>query len=321
MILRLANENDSQKLIDFYRETDLTTPIQMQLQKQGSFFFQYQMQSNDYSTYILTDPTEQDKIKAMISILFRPGVIDHELQNIGYVTDLRISSERKVVLEWAHTLLPTLREAKKQRNCKYVFSVVAEAQHQAMNAFIRPRSVRRELPRYYLYRRFQVISLHGLWPWAIAPLSTISTVPATENDRLELAKYISHKNSERIPNYHPTPEDVLKNLERWQQLKIEDFILAKNHQGKIIGCVALWNSQKYEQFIPTKYDSKSLTLKEMLHFYSYFSTARRLSDIGTPLNFYYLSYLLADNSDIFYSLCYKSHFSVPKNFFLIYPHF
>ncbi|MCB9025276.1 MAG: hypothetical protein H6625_03090 [Bdellovibrionaceae bacterium] len=321
MKLRLATEDDSDNLIKFYEETLVTTPIHLKLHKQGSFFFQYKMQSKATSTYILVDDKSDKKIKAMVNLLFREAKIDGVIQQVGYVTDLRIASDRKVILEWTRFLLPTLREAKKAQDCRYIFSVVGEAQQQAMNAFIRPRNVRRELPRYYLYRKFSVVSLHALWPWALDPLPSIQTEPATVKDLPDLAEYVSKKNSHRTPNYHPSPEHFLRNLELWGELKIEDFLLAKDGNGSIVGCTALWNSHAHEQFIAVKYDSMSLTLKEMLHLYSYFSSARRLPDVGTPLNFYYLSYLLADNSDIFYSLCHKAYHSVPKTHFLVYPHF
>ncbi|MCB0392556.1 MAG: hypothetical protein KDD58_14805 [Bdellovibrionales bacterium] len=321
MKLRLATERDSEALINFYADSEFTTPIHLKLRKKGSFFFQYNMQSDDFSTYILEDPNEQNAIKAMISIVFRQGIIENELCTIGYVTDLRISSERKVILEWAHSLLPVLRQAKAERNCRYIFSVVAEAQQQAMNAFIRPRNVRRELPRYYLYRRFHMVSLHGLWPWALPPLNSIITEKGTQNDLEDLAKYISLKTKERVPNYHPSTKEVLNSIEKWPGLNIEDFIIARDSKGHIVGCTALWCSIQHEEFIPIKYDSKSLTLKELLHLYSFISSARRLSDVDIPLKFYYLSYLFADNSDIFYSLCFKSYQSVNKDHFLIYPHF
>lgn len=321
MKLRLATEDDSELLIPFYEETLVTTPIHLRLHKQGSFYFQYQMQSDDFSTYILVDDNSDKKIKAMVSLIFREAQIDGLLQKVGYVTDLRIATDRRVVLEWARILLPTLRSAKKAHDCRYVFSVVGEAQQQAMNAFIRPRNVRRELPRYYLYRKFHVVSLHALWPWALPPLESIVTERATQQDLPALAEYVAKKNSHRTPNYHPTPGHFLKNLDRWSQLEVENFLLAKDHNGHIVGCTALWNSQPYEQFIPEKYDSLSLTLKEVLHFYSLFSSARKLTDVGKPLNFYYLSYLHADNSDIFYSLCYSCYQQVPRTHFLVYPHF
>ncbi len=321
MKLRLATEDDGPELVRFYAETPVTTHIHLRLVKQGSFFYQYQMQSQHSFTYVLTDDHNPKNIKAMVSLLFRPALIEGKVQNVGYVTDLRVANDRRTILEWTHALLPTLQKIKRDMNCTYIFTVVADEQQQAVNAFIRPRNLRRELPRYYLYKRFEVISLHGLWPWSSPPLTSIFVNKAEASDEAALHEYILEKNKGRIPNFHPTRVQIKKNLELWKDLKIEDFLLAKNKAGKIVGCLALWNSQAHEQFIPIKFDSKSLTLKEALHFYSFFGQARKLGDLNVPLNFFYLSYLLADNSDIFYSLCFKAFKSTPKTHFLTYPHF
>ncbi len=321
MKLRLATEEDSDDLIKFYDETPVTTPISIKLHKLDSFFSQYKMQSNDYQSYILIDEQNNNTIKALVTILFRPALIEGKLQDVGYVTDLRVSPERKVVLEWAHTLLPTLQKAKRERNCKYIFTVVAQGQNQAMNAFIRPRNVRRELPRYFLYKNFDIVNLHGMWPWATPPLSSVITERATSKDKKALTEYITKKSRDKIPNYNPSNKHVLNNIDQWSHLELNNFILAKDTNGTIVGCTALWNSIEQEQFIPVKYDSKSLTLKEALHFFSYFGITRRLTNVGSPLKFYYLSYLLADNTDIFYSLCYQAYSFVPKTHFLMYPHF
>jgi hypothetical protein len=206
-------------------------------------------------------------------------------------------------------------------NCQYVFTIVADEQQQAINAFIRPRNLRRELPRYFLYRRFEVVSLHGLWPFSTPPLSTVTVDKAQKSDEDALLDYLLAHNKGRIPNFHASKDMIVQNLKLWSDLKIQDFLIAKDKNKKIVGCTALWNSQIHEHFVPVKFDSQALTLKEAMQFFSHLGLTRQLGELDSPLKFYYLTHLHADNSDIFYSLCHKAFKITPKSHFLTYSHF
>ena len=43
---------------------------------------------------------------------------------------------------------------REERNCKYIFSSIGSKRNQAQNALIRPRSTRRNLPRYHLFKKY-----------------------------------------------------------------------------------------------------------------------------------------------------------------------
>ena len=149
MRLLKATKEDSQRLAKYFKESHLQGPIDLIIDRQDSFFQQYELFSKDYLTYYLIN--DKDEIKAVASLIFREATVDGEKQIVGYATDLRVSQDRRAILEWSNQFLPALKKERDLRGCKYIFTTVNRYQRQAYNAFIRPRSTKRqELDIFYL---------------------------------------------------------------------------------------------------------------------------------------------------------------------------
>ncbi len=316
-----AFEADGPNLAQYFHGTNLTGRVNLRLERKDSFFAHYKIQSDEYTTFMLVDEKKPGKIQAMVTMVFREAQIAGEKCKVAFVSDLRVSAKRNVILKWTQYLLPTLRDESLAHGCKHVFSVVNEWHGQAYNAFVRPRTIRRELPRYYLFRRFEAICLHGLWPFATPPLDTIQVRFARPNEFEKLAHYVGSKMGGKLLSFNFSAEQFKKNLSLRTKLQVEDFLLALDYNENIVGCTALWNPSNTQEFYSVNYDTKVATLKEALQFLSYFGMTRRLPDTGKTLNFVVMSYLLANNPDIFQSLLHKAFHAVTDDHFLIYPHF
>lgn len=308
------------QLSRFFKDKPVPGPIALSFDRYGDFFAPYRIQSDDYETLTLIN--DEDQVEAMASFVFREGEIEGERQVIGYATDLRVSPSRRAILSWSQHFLPVLEEEKKKRNCRYVFSVVAQSQTQAYNAFIRPRTSRRHFPRYHMFRRFRIVCIHGRWPFAPSPISSVALRQAREEDLEALANYIVRKKHEGPLSFHTTPEDFVVSLKRWAHLAIEDFILALDRSGKIIGCVAPWNSENIHKIQATDFTPRGQTLQDSLKALSLFRLTHPLTTgAERQLHFKYLTHFFADNPDLFYSLLYQAWEETPTDKFLCYPHF
>ena len=140
---------------------------------------------------------DDNQISGMATIMFKKTWIEGEQQTIGYATDLRVSKERKAILSWTNHFLPVLEKEKKLRNCKYVFTFISDKQTKAYNAFIRPRKSKRPIPRYFLYRKYQYVFIHGLLPTAHNRLPGITFRKAEFSDKEKLIDYIYKKKAEK----------------------------------------------------------------------------------------------------------------------------
>ncbi|MEQ1665397.1 MAG: hypothetical protein ABL927_08490 [Bdellovibrionales bacterium] len=297
MKLIKADESYNDKLLQYFSRISLPGTVQYRLQRMFNFFNQYRLQSDDSVTYVLEN--DKSEIEALATIIFRKVYIDGKAETIGYATDLRVSPTRQAILSWSNHFLPVLETERSARNCKYIFSVVARSQRQAHNAFIRPNHFRRKMPRYHLFRKFQVVSLHGLWPFHDLPLSGIKIRSASESDMESLSEYILTKTADRPLKYFNSHKEFCDSLTSWQDLFIENFILALDQAGNIIGCTAPWSPERVQRIFPEAYEPKAKNLQDILKVFSWFGASHPLPIENKELEVRHLTHLYANNTDIF----------------------
>ncbi len=320
MRLIRAGAEEQNSLRSFFNQGLLPGILDLKQVRSGDFFALYKMQTDDFVTYLLVDAKEQ--IEAMATLLFRTGYVQGEKQTIGYATDLRVSSNRKAILGWSQHFLPVLEQERESRRCKYVFTVVPHGHRQAYNAFIRPRNVRRNLPRYYLFRHFEVIGLHGELPFAPDPLSGLTYRKARGADQEALFTYIAKKNRHRPINFASAADEVQKNFERWPNLKIEDFWMALTKQGEIVGCTAPWSSAGFQDLYAEDLGPRARAFSDTLSSLSWLGLTRKLfSGPERKLSPKFLSFLHANNPDVFHSLTQTLFRETSKRDFICYAQF
>jgi len=318
MRLVRADRSDNQRLCQFFNSVPLPGEIDLQFER-DHFFAPYQIFSDDRNTYMLLN--ERNEVEALASLAFREAYLGDRIQTIGYASDLRVANSRRAILNWAQHFLPLLEEEKRHRECRYVFSVVAQMQRQAYNAFIRPRLTRRSLPRYHLYRAYRLITIHGMLPFAPKPLRTIFIRKGTLQDLTAISYYIAEKSKGSLLRLHPSAELIHDSILRWPGIRPEDFILAFDFHRNLIGCVAPWDMQATQRVRALSYHKRAKVLYDSVRALSLLRITHGLSRPGELLHFYYLSHLYADNPDVFYSLIYTAYNSVSRQHFLVYPHF
>ncbi|MBC87096.1 MAG: hypothetical protein CL677_07930 [Bdellovibrionaceae bacterium] len=277
------------------------------------------MWSNDSTTYVLDDGQE---ILGCATLAFTSAIVDGKEEVIGYATDLRLKRKRKALVKWSENFLPVIVEERKKRKCRYIFSCVGKSHIQAYNAFIRPRTMRENFPRYHQYRNFDIISIHGKYPFADGPLNTIEVVPATNNDLEALQKYMASSQQKRTIYMPNKSENLVDLIEQWPGLSLDQFLLAKDKDKNIIGCVALWDPSSVERLKPIKKSKRVITFESTLYFLSFLRITRQLMLRKNPyLNYYQLNFINANNPDIFHALVHKAYKLTPRSHFLSYIHF
>lgn len=321
MKLEIAKPEDSQALVEFYKSFPLRGLVEMKIDRNGDFFAPYEIQSDRHLTYQLKD---DNKIEGIASFVLRDVLLDNHVGPVAFGRDLRISSNRRAILEWSQHFLPVMEEVFKTFQCKHIFSVLSMSEVQALNAFVRPRTLKRPLPRYYLYRRFNMISLHGRLPWVQIPLPHLRIRRGNSKNVDALIHYIAKKSTQKDLSTVWDAESFYDKVERWKGLKLEDFHIAFDKYENIVGCVAPWSSGGLQDFIPMEYSLRAHNFRQFLKFGKALGWTRTLTKpysrlkIEAGLNFKYLNFLHAENGDIFESLLWKAFDDAAENEFLIY---
>lgn len=321
MKLEIAQPEDSKALVEFFKSFPLKGHVQIKIDRDGNFFAPYEIQSDKHLTYQLKD---EGKIEGIASFVVRDVLLGNHPTTVAFGRDLRISSNRRAILEWSQHFLPVMNEVSHTLGSQYLFSVMSMADVQALNAFVRPRSMKRPLPNYHLFRRFNLVSVHGRLPWAKNPLPHLRLRRGSESNRDALMHYVIQKSRLKDLSLTWDSQSFHEKLERWKGLKLEDFVVAFDKDENIVGCVAPWSAGAMQEIIPMEYSLRGHNFRQFLKFGKMLGWTRTLTKpysrlkIEAGFNFKYLTFLYADNGDVFESLLWKAFDDAQENEFLVY---
>ncbi len=322
MKLEIAKPEDSKALTEFYKSFSVHGPVQMKIDRNGDFFAPYSIQSDQHLTYQLRD--DEQKLEGMASFVVRDVLLNGKVRPVAFGRDLRISSNRRAILQWSQHFLPVMNEVFHTFGCKHLFSVLSMSEVQALNAFVRPRNMKRPLPHYHMFRRFNMVTVHGRMPWAKNPLPHLRIRRGNDSNVDALIYYITQKSHQRDLSTVWDGQSFYEKLERWKGLKLEDFLIAFDKNDNVVGCVAPWSAGGMQEFIPMEYSLRAHNFRQFLKFGKMLGWTRTLTKpfsrlkIEAGLNFKYMNFLFADNGDIFESLLWRAYDDANDNEFLLY---
>lgn len=323
MILEVARPEDSWDLKQFFKQFTVGDLLEFKIDRPEDFFLPYDIQSEQHVTYILRDPMDKS-IQGAATFIIQNAWLGNRLQTVAIARDLRITPNRQAIMSWGQYFQPVLDEIKKAYGVDYFFSVLNMSEAKVLNTFIRPRQHKRPWPRYHLFRRFNIVSLHGMLPGVENPLPHMRIRKADASMHDDLMYYIlqNRKNKELSQVYDRASfENFIK---RWKNLNLSDFYVALDNDGRIVGCVAPWSAAQVQEYIPYNYNKVAHNFRQFLKFGKWFGWTRTLTKPvprlkrEAPLNFRYLTCFLADNEDIFEALLWRVYHEVQPYEFLVY---
>ena len=82
--------------------------MDLKIDRNPNFFAHYGTQSEDFKTYVLKD--EEKKVHAAASFIFKDACTDGKVQTMATAVDLRVSNNRRAILQWSQHFLPVLEK-------------------------------------------------------------------------------------------------------------------------------------------------------------------------------------------------------------------
>ncbi|MEM7647076.1 MAG: hypothetical protein AAF203_09220, partial [Pseudomonadota bacterium] len=295
MKLYLAQQKDDEDLKHFFGSQVIPGIYEHRITRPNSFFDQYKLSTDDYQTFLLRD--SGGEIHAMASILFRKAYINAQEQTVGYVTDLRVSGSRKATLMWGKEFVPVMDKEREKRNCQFVFSELEQYDSAAYNTLLRRRNRSTRMPRYHLFRKFNLICIYGKKFFPDIPPESIVIRHGQTEDVEAICRYLQEKSVRRPLRYYLTPEELERRCRNWPNFSIQNFLVARNAQGKIIGCMAPWNNRDVQRVIAHKYRRKSFQIYSTSRTLSPLGLTRPLPKPGDPFKVKHITHSAYDNPD------------------------
>ena len=319
MNLYQATEADDEELRLFFNKQVLSGYYDYKLIRPHSFFDQYKLTTDDFVTYFLRN--DKGEIHAMTSILFKKAYINHQKQTIGYVTDLRVPSPLSTTFNWTKKILSTIGKARQERACHYLFSDLDQSKNRAYDRLWRSQDQDEWVPRYHLFRKFFLVAIYGRSFFFHKPLRSIRIEYAREKDITSICSYLQEKSVGRPLRYSMEPEKLRRRCKLWPDFSIHNFLVARNSQGKVIGCMAPWDNSHLQKVVPIRYHAKSFQVYSTSKTLSFFSITRPLPNEQETLKARYITHGAYDNPDIFYSLLVRAYEDCKNKEILIYPNY
>lgn len=319
MQLSLATTRNDEELKEFFGRQVIPGSFNYRVSRPHSFFDQYKLTSDDYQTYTLRD--NDNKIQAMASIVFRKAYVNAQEQSVGYVTDLRVSNSREAILSWGKEFVPVMQEEREKRQCQFVFSDLEQYENQIYNTLLRRRNRTTPMPRFHLFRKFNLVVIYGRHLFIDPPLSSINIQYGRTEDAEALSRYLQEKSVRRPLRYNLSVEELERRCRQWPNFSIQNFLIARNYEGKIIGCMAPWNNRDVQTIIAQKYHDKSFQVYSTSRTLSFLRLTRSLPRIGEAFKIKHITHGAYDNPDIFYSLLSRAYDDCQNQELLLYPNY
>ncbi len=319
--IREATSSDSKLLNRFFTSVPISGSIEIKIAREEQFFSFYQRLNLPYKTFILEDGNE---ILGTASFLIRELQFKEKTLKVAQACDLRIAPNRKAILTWSKFFLPLIEEIRIAENCDSFITSINHTETQAMNAFIRPKMRRPEQPAYSLSRKYNLISIHGNYPWQSGLNENISVRAYNSSDKDELIQFVS----ERLKNYCFVPtvlaQDMADYIHRSFLYSWSQFLIAFSKEKKIIGCVQPISSSLLQDYLPQDYNQQAHNFRQFLKVAQWLRIGRRLtkpysrSKKQEALNFRMLHFFLYDHAEVQKALLQAAFQSSKQNEFLVY---
>ena len=314
-----ATPEDSEDLKVFFESFVIPGRIDLRTVRHQHYFDLYRIQTDSFKVFVLRDGA--NKIHGTCAITYRMAYIEGKPQKIGLIRDLRIAKDRNALLSWSESFLPTLEQEMAESGCAYFFSLIDENSAQSYNTLIRPKSRKQKMPRYYLLRKFYLIALHGHFSLFFKALAGVNLRSANQSDIPKLVKYLNGKSRKRPLGPIFEVDHFVKTLQNWPGLQLNDFIIAEDTLGKIVGCCAPWSPHPLKTLVVEKHHGFTKGVRKLFTWGSHVKITRRLAKESESLSVSYLTHFFADNPDIFHSLLNEVWMKSPKSQTLLYPYF
>lgn len=323
LVLQEASLEDSQKLNDFFTSIPTRGEIDVKIQREQHFFSFYQRVGIPYRTFIIKDGEE---ILGTASFLFRRLAFQNRVLKLAQACDLRISPNRKAILSWSQFFQPLLQQIRETESVDGFITSINQTETQSLNAFIRPKLKRSSQPQYSLARSYNLVSIHGFYPLRNQPNKNITVRSYNSGDRQSLLEYLNST----CKKIDFMPENIVKNvadyIDRSLLYSWSQFLIAFDHDEKIVGCVQPISSSLLQDYLPQEYSPQSHNLRQFLKMAQFLGFARRLtrpfsrSHKQEALSFRLLHFLTASHPEVFNALIRACYASSQQNEFLMYAY-
>ncbi len=281
--IRLATESDNQKILEFYHESNMDSDHSKIKFKRGENFFAFlNERSSLHYTFLLID--ENQKIWGIGVASFRNGYINGQKTTVGYLGDLRVKLNRKLIREWRNMYAEFIKyspQMPETNYCQHFQTVLIESNLSSKNNLAQTK-----IPHlhYELLAPYSMINIFGCLRFSFQRQKI--EIKRAQIEDLEVIKDLFSKDLAR-PFAHDWPIEIEHRLKNWSDFNIQNFILIFK-DNDLLACTCFWNAKKNKQIYLTQIPTYLKIVHPILSFVPIVKL-KPLPKVNQPLEILYLN--------------------------------
>lgn len=280
--LRPALRTDGPALARLFADVPMEGQLVLSTRREPDFFALYDLQRGvaDCRVY------EHDgALTGLGTVLVRSGYWNGEVAPLGYLGDLRAAAQarrqRALVLHYA----AVLGEVERRHGCHLFLTGILASNAAAMNALVHRRASRQSQPRYWPFRRFDMVSVQFTARRRAPPARLVRT--ATPADLPALRALLDADHRRRPFGYRFDDGELEHRLGSWPGFTLDRTYVALDGD-RIVGCLSAWDAALVKRYRVVAYRG-SMRLTKL----AYNAAARLLRwtplpDAGADFRYVYL---------------------------------
>lgn len=261
-------------MLEILRDVDMQAEIHVTEERDPDFFAIHALHLGEPYTLVIEDKSTEhgcdNPIVGFCSAVVRDGFIDGSLRRVAYVCDLRLLSSYRNKRILPRACKEFFDFLLREKQVEAFYSVSLQANKGAVAA--------RRFSGGHVMSEFLMVNL----PLVKRPRApAINVTKAVTADLDALAAFLASQSRQRQFGYCLDKDTLVKRLQCWPGLRLEDFYLVRNATGEIVGCTAPWSTEA-SQLRCTRVMAYNGKMKWLRRFYDLEALLRRFRRLPAP---------------------------------------
>lgn len=312
LIFELATRADDADLRRLLRENPIPGSISLTFEREPCYFDASAVEGEFHQTLVAREP-ESGRVIAFGNRSVRPLFVNGQVQDVGYMSQLRVDTAYRRDMYLARGLAGGFRKYhelhRDGRAPFYLMSVIEE------NLPAR-RLLTSGLPGYPRAREHTRLFTYAVYPLRQRREPPRRVIRGDDGCRASIVDCLNRNNARKQFAPHWTCDSLFRS-----SLSPADFFLMLEGE-RVIGCLACWDQSAFKQTVVRGYSGSLKRWRKFVNLLSRFGLTPYLPDPDTPLRHSYASHLAVDGDDplIFNALLgcvYQHNFEEQYSYFVI----
>lgn len=294
--MRLATQDDNARLCELFAEVDMSAELVMAEERGPDFFALQRLQGDAAYTVMLEDTALPNRPAfGCASIIARDAWVDGQIQRVGYACDLRVEAAYRGGKVFPTVIREFMRFMQKHEHIDMMYSAVLSNNTRGRNALLHQGRKRDGQPLAQVMTPYNMTSIQFV---GVRKSSDPRVQRAQNSDLQALVDFLAAQQKQRFLG-HVVNEDWLdQRLKAWPGLRLEDFFVLKDGDGRVLACAAPWDTapnlrcsrvQAYQG--PMRWLKLAYNAEARLRGFS------TLPQVGERFRFQYLTHLEVQDND------------------------